>query len=268
MDAFWEGMGYWAAPCGPCRPRAGGAGRRLGHSAAPEPSPARVKVRSGLLQAPSSEERVKAGRRAGMGLWKGYHCRATAGLREVVQRKGRWREKEIRGSSWECLNFPPANREPGEQQGCHTEPLLPASGHSRSLEGAFAGKDRGWRLLGRQLGQGQAGRGGGAAATPSSPSRADGSRAHAPRCPSLPLRANHFRGTNTPFPSRRRHLQHLGRVVPLPVTRAIYTSKAQGEKSNTRHTVTESNKHRHRPGALPEPFCRAGSWASSQSPLP
>lgn len=204
-----------------------------------------------------------------MGLWKGYHCRATVGLWEVVQRKGRWREKEIHtvGLFLGMPELPPASREPGEQQGCHTDPLLPASGDSRLLERAFAGKDRGWRLLGRQLGQGQAGRGSRASAMPTSPSRPDPTSAHAHPL-SLPPRANHFRGTNTPIPSRRWHLQHLDRVVPLPFTRAIYTSKAQDEKSNNLHTATESNKHRHRPGRLPEPFCQAGSWASSQSPLP
>lgn len=86
--------------------------------------------------------------------------------------------------------LPPASRDPGEQRGCHTDPLLPASGHSRLLEKAFAEKERGRRWLGRQLGQGQAGRGSRASATPASPSSPDPTRAHARPLalpPSLPV---------------------------------------------------------------------------------
>lgn len=53
------------------------------------------------------------------------------------------------GSSWECPNFPPQVETPES-----SDPLLPASGHSRSLERAIAGKERGWRSLERQPGQG------------------------------------------------------------------------------------------------------------------
>lgn len=45
--------------------------------------------------------------------------------------------------------LPPASLDPES-----SDPLLPASGHSRSLERAFAGKERGWRSLERQPGQG------------------------------------------------------------------------------------------------------------------
>lgn len=166
-------------------------------------------------------------------------------------------------SSWECLNFPPRVESPESSRAVTPIPCCRPAATVACWKGRLLG-----RIVDGDCGAAAgAGRGSRASAMPTSPSRPDPTSAHAHPL-SLPPRANHFRGTNTPIPSRRWHLQHLDRVVPLPFTRAIYTSKAQGEKSNNLRTVSESNKHRHRPGRLPEPFCQAGSWASSQSPLP
>lgn len=226
-------------------------------------------MREGQVRAAARCRAVRRGLRLAGGLGWGYGRDIIAEPQPSSGRwcraKGRWREKEIHGVGLflGMPELPPASREPGEQQGCHTDPLLLASGDCRLLERAFAGKDRGWRLRGGSWGRERQQSLGDA-------NQPEQTRSHqCPRSPAVPPSScKSLRGTNTPIPSRRWHLQHLDRVVPLPFTRAIYTSKAQGEKSNNLHTVTESNKHRHRPGRLPEPFCQAGSWASSQSPLP
>lgn len=193
------------------------------------------------------------------------HSRAL----EVVHRNGRWRDIHRVGLFPERLNFPPRVGTPESSRAVSPIPCCrPAAtvacwrgvfweGARMAIAGAAAGAGTGRE---RQQSLGDA-------------NQPEQIRSHpCPRSPavlpSLPPRANPLRDTNAPNPSRRWHLQHLDRVVPLPITRAIYTSKAQGEKSNNLHTVTESNKHRHRPGGLPEPFCQAGSWASPQSPLP
>lgn len=73
-----------------------------------------------------------------MGLWKGYHCRATAGLWEVVQRKGRWREIHGVGLFLGMPELLPASRDPGEQQRSQRSP---AAGQRRQ---SLAGKGVCW----------------------------------------------------------------------------------------------------------------------------
>lgn len=51
--------------------------------------------------------------------------------------------------------------------------------------------------------------------------RPDPTGAHSHAHPlSLPPSANHFHGTNIPISSRRWHLQHLERTMPLPFARS------------------------------------------------
>lgn len=170
-----------------------------------------------------------------MGLWNRYHRRATARLWEVVQRKGRWREIHGVGLCLGMSEVPPASQEPGEQRGCPSDPLLPASGDSGLLERAFDGRERGWRW---QPGQGRAGTGRERQQSLGGSNLPEQTRPHRAHPLSLPPPANHFRGTNTSIPSPRWHRQHLDRASTCH-SGYLYIP-VQGEKSNNLHTVTET----------------------------
>lgn len=193
-----------------------------------------------------------------------------SGALEVVRRNGRWREMHGVGLFPECLNFPPRVGTP-ESSGAVTpipccRPAATVACWRRRLLGRSADGD-GWGGSWGRDRQGEA----------AEPRRRQPARA-AP-IPPVPTLARWPSLPPSPCKSPPRHQRShsFSEVAPpapgsscasIPITRAIYTSKAQGEKSNNPHTLTESNKHRHRPGGLPEPFCQAGSWASPQSPCP
>lgn len=86
-------------------------------------------------------------------------------------------------------------------------------------------------------------------------------------CPCLLVQIT-FTAPTLPFPLGGGTSSSWSEPCLCPSLGAIYTSKAQGEKSDNLHMISESNKQQHCPRGLPKPFWPAGSWASSQSRLP